>query len=173
MKECSVKHTFDLVEATRRFKAEVESVFMDFTSWKTFKTTYGLAWKRVKFEKANTASVPDARGIYIFTLQVDENELPIHGYIWYMGIAGHDSKHTLRKRYGNYLSDQKAPGWKRPKVRYMLQKWKGDLYFNFVELDPGVNLKTIESAFLNAIIPPANLADIDATISMPRKAAAL
>ncbi|MEA9589194.1 hypothetical protein VC279_19925 [Xanthomonas sp. WHRI 10064A] len=168
-----MKYKFDLVEATKRFKAEVESVFMDFDSWKTFKTNYGLTWKRVKFEKGNVNNVPDVRGIYIFTLQVDENELPIHGYIWYMGIAGHRSAHTLRKRYGNYIYDQRSPAWKRPKVRYMLQKWKEDLYFNFVELDTGVNLKTIESAFLNAIIPPANLADINATISMPRKAAAL
>lgn len=168
-----MKHTFDLVAATKRFKGEVESIFMDFDSWKTFKTSYGLSWKRVKFDKANAASVPDTRGIYIFTLQVDENELPIHGYMWYMGIAGHNSKHTLRKRYGNYLTDQISPAWKRPKVRYMLQKWKGDLYFNFVELDHGINLKKIESAFLNAIIPPANLADINGTISSARKAASL
>lgn len=165
------KHEFDLVKATKKFKGEVESVFLDFNSWKKFKTHYGLTWEKVKFEAANSAKIPDVRGIYIFTLQLDAPKFPMHSYIWYMGIAGHDSGNTLRKRYGNYIHDQSAATWNRPRVRYMLKKWEGHLYFNFVELKAGVDLRKIESAFLNATIPPANLADIDATIALPRKAA--
>jgi hypothetical protein len=167
------RHNFDLVRATKKFKGEVESVFLDFNSWIKFKTHYRLAWQKVKFQASNSALIPNARGIYIFTLQLDAPKFPAHSYIWYMGIAGHNSKNTLRKRYGNYISDQSAVEWNRPRVRYMLKKWEGHLYFNYVELKPGVDLKKIESAFLNAIIPPANLADIDATISIPRKAASL
>lgn len=161
----------DIVADSKEFKLYNNNFYVDMKRWKTFKTTTKLDWKRIRFEKANQIKIPKERGIYAFTLLLDTEDLPIHGYILYMGITGDDSAADLHSRYGQYLADARRMN-KRPKVCAMLSKWDGDLFFNFVPIpDKRISLAKLERSFLSAVVPPVNETDIEASISAARRAA--
>jgi hypothetical protein len=114
--------------------------------------------------------VPEERGLYVFTLEVENLGLPSHGYILYVGITGNTSPANLRKRYGQYLLEAKK-GSGRPRVVFMLNEWKNDLFFNFVPVsDTSVDLAVIEKSFINSVVPPINATDFDAEIGPAKKA---
>lgn len=162
--------SFDLVNATKRYKAENYEFFLSMRSWRKFKTKYKLAWSKTRFVDGGHPAIPDDRGLYFFTVELAPSKLPAHGYILYIGEAGQDSKNTLRKRYVQYVREWKG-GTGRPAVRFMIDNWMGDLFFNFVALpDEKIDLKKLEHSLLNAIIPPINKRDFDAEIMAPRAA---
>lgn len=160
----------DIVAQTKRYKGEQHSFFLDLASWKKFKTKYALSWTKIRFESAGHPSIPKERGIYAFSVELSPGKLPAHGYIMYVGITGQDSDANLYKRYAQYLVDQRDQNG-RPAVTYMLSNWDGDLFFNYVSLpNKKVDLHKMEKALLNAVRPPVNKRDFDATISAPRAA---
>lgn len=160
----------DIVAQTKRYKSEQHSFFLDLASWKKFKTKYALNWTKIRFETASHSSVPKERGIYAFSVELSPGKLPAHGYIMYVGITGQDSDANLYKRYAQYLVDQRDQNG-RPAVTYMLNNWDGDLFFSYVPLpNKKVDLHKMEKALLNAVRPPVNKRDLDATISAPRAA---
>lgn len=161
----------DIVAASDEFASFNKSFYVDLSKWKAFRASVALTWQRTRFEKSNLSGIPKERGVYAFTLLLESDDLPIHGYILYMGITGDDSGSELNKRYSQYLADARYMS-KRPKVCAMLDKWSGDLFFNFAPVpDRRVSLRKIESSFLSAIVPPVNESDINGAVSAARKAA--
>jgi hypothetical protein len=161
----------DLVNFTKKYKGELHSFFLDMKSWKKFKTRFKLDWKKIRFDASGRSGIPQERGIYAFTLELASAKLPPHGYILYVGITGDDSNANLQKRYGQYLLNL-ANEDGRPAVFYMMNNFKDDLFFNFVALpNPSVDLSKIEKAFINAIMPPVNKRDLEATIGAAKAAA--
>jgi hypothetical protein len=161
----------DLVDFTQRFKGHEHAFYLDAASWRGFTSPVALHWQRVRFGEATRNQVPQVRGLYVFTLEVTDIGLPSHGYIMYVGETGNTSAATLRSRYGQYLRDlAKQDG--RPAVYYMMENWRDDLFFNFVEIpDSTIDVKAIQNGFIDAVIPPVNKRDMDAKI-MAGKAAA-
>jgi hypothetical protein len=162
----------DIVSFTDKYKAALHEFFLDISNWRKFKTTYNLQWQQQPFNELSQANIPEQRGIYAFTLEAKGLELPTHGYILYMGITGNTSPDRhLKKRFGEYLANLKTMKG-RAAVCYMLEKWDGELQFNFVPLpSPGIDLKQIEDAFLQAVIPPVNKSDLGAEITGAKAAA--
>lgn len=161
----------DLIRRTKRLKGESYAFHLDIPAWRKFKPGITLNWQRVKFDPDSKASVPAVRGVYAFTLEMEDLGLPPHGYILYFGITGNKSKAHLRKRYAQYLREAKT-GVGRPRAVYMLNEWPNDLFFNFMPIPDGsVDLAAIESSFLDSIIPPINVADFAADIGAAKKAA--
>lgn len=159
-----MKRNHDLVDRVRQIKADLHEIVLSPARWRTFATPRPLNWTKISFESANRNQVPKQRGIYAFTLEVSNHNLPGHAYILYVGQAGHDSGGDLHKRYAQYLAETKRQN-ARKKIIYMMTMWKGDLNFNFVEIpDRRINLKKLESSLLTALIPPANTKDFDADI---------
>jgi hypothetical protein len=160
----------DLVNFTKRYKAEKHSFFMDVASWKKFSSPVPLNWSRVPFGELTRDQVPQIRGLYVFTIEVVGIELPTHGYILYVGETGNTGDATLRSRYGQYLRNR-ANEDGRPAVFYMMDNWRDNLFFNFVAVPDGqVDVKAIQNSFIDALIPPVNKRDMDAQI-MAGKAA--
>jgi hypothetical protein len=161
---------FDLVQRADQYKAGLYEFFLDPSSWRKFDPGIVLNWQRVKFDASSKSAIPQERGLYIFTLEVENLGLPGHGYILYVGITGNTSQANLQKRYAQYLREaNEARG--RPKVVYMLNKWAGELTFNFMPVpDTSVDLAKIEKSFLNSIMPPVNSSDFDAEIAAAKKA---
>lgn len=161
----------DLVFDTDRYKASLHQFYLDLKAWRQFEFTYPLTWTKLRFDPSNRRQIPKERGIYAFTVALTPSSLPEHGYILYMGITGDDSGGTLNSRYAQYLGDLRRQDG-RPKVYYMLERWKDDLFFNFVPVpDRRMSLRKIENAFLSAIRPPVNERDLEARISNARRAA--
>jgi hypothetical protein len=160
----------DLVNFTKRFKAEKHSFFMDVASWKTFAPPIPLTWSRVPFGVKSQPKIPQVRGVYVFTVEVPGIGLPQHGYILYVGETGNTSEATLRSRYGAYLGYLRNEDG-RPAVFYMLKNWENALIFNFVEVpDTSVDVKAIQDSFIDALIPPINKKDMKATIKAGKAA---
>jgi hypothetical protein len=156
--------TYDIVGITKRYKAELHEFFLDLKSWRKFNATRALSWQKVSFSKANQSLVPKTRGLYVFTIELAPSELPMHGYILYVGEAGHGSKSNLHVRYGQYIGHLVRKDG-RPAVRYMLENWTKDLQFNYVALaDEKIDLEKIERSFINAVIPPVNKRDLEAEL---------
>lgn len=161
----------DLVNFTKRYKAEKHEFYMDLAQWRRFNSRVNLPWQKVRFGEAHRASVPKDRGVYIFTVELAPTKLPSHGYIMYVGITGDDSEADLYKRYCQYLRHLKNQDG-RPAVYYMLANWAEDLFFNYVALpNTAVDLRKIEKSIINAIIPPVNKRDLDAEITSAKAAA--
>ncbi|MCK1397022.1 GIY-YIG nuclease family protein [Bradyrhizobium sp. 4] len=162
---------YDIVDLTERYKADSHGFFLNVKRWKKFKSKHRLDWQKTRFEAANVSAIPSERGIYAFTLELSPTKLPAHGYIMYVGITGNTSSSNLRRRYAQYLRELSDPKG-RPRVVFMLNKWNGDLFFNFVPLPKqSVDLDKLEKAMLDAIIPPINQRDFNAEIASARKAA--
>lgn len=160
----------DLVDFTKRYKAELHGFFLDLRKWRDFKTRYKLNWQKIRFDEASHNSVPHDRGIYIFTIELSPTKLPAHGYILYVGITGNDSDANLHQRYAQYLRHLKNLDG-RPAVYYMLDNWAGDLFFHFVSIPSiAVDLSRIEASIINAVIPPVNKRDMEATIASAKAA---
>ena len=144
--------------------------FLDMNSWRKFRSRYNLAWGKVAFNKADHAKVPIERGIYVFTLEFLPSKLPHHGYILYVGITGNDSQSQLHRRFGQYLNHLKNQDG-RPAVFFMLDNWGDHLFFNFAPLpDAKVDLVKMERAFINAVRPPVNKRDLEASIAAAKSA---
>lgn len=166
----SGKH-HDLVNFTKKYKGDSHSFFLDLKNWRRFKTRYKLTWQKLRFGDINHPSIPKERGIYAFTIELDPSKLPMHGYILYIGITGDDSNANLYKRYAQYLLNLKNEDG-RPAVFYMLDNWADDLFFNFVPLpDKTIDLAKLETALLNAVLPPVNKRDLEASITAVKAAA--
>lgn len=160
----------DLVNFTKRFKAEKHSFFMDVASWKTFLSPIPLNWDKVPFGEASRSKVPKVRGLYVFTVELPNIGIPQHGYILYVGETGNTSDATLRSRYGAYLGHLRNEDG-RPAVFYMLKNWEDALFFNFVEVpDTTIDVKAIQDKFIDAMIPPVNKKDMKATIKAGKAA---
>ena len=123
-----------------------------------------LEWKSRKFNEENKEEIPKDKGVYAFVLQHNDNNLPSHGYITYIGITGKKSKaRNLNIRYREYLRDQKIP--KRPSIHEMLVKWKDCIQFYYASLkDTDLDLSEVEKKLNDAIIPPYSTNDFTATV---------
>lgn len=160
----------DLVDFTKRFKAEQHEFFMDTASWKAFVSPIPLAWSHVPFREASRQQIPQVRGLYVFTVQVPDIGLPTHGYILYVGETGNRGNATLRSRYGQYLRNL-ANEDGRPAVFYMMDNWRDDLTFHFVAVpDAQIDVKAIQDSLINAVIPPVNKRDMDAELTAGKAA---
>ena len=131
-----------------------------------------LAWDSISYGDAELDRVPaDRRGVYAFVVCQNNNVLPRHGYVLYIGMAGRDSERPLRDRYKDYLNTKKV--MKRPRIAKMIGTWHQVLRFFFAPVDDTVSpedLKALEKQLNTAIIPPCSVGDIEADIRQKRSA---
>ena len=162
--------SFDLVDFTDRYKSQFYEFYLDSRGWREFGTPHNLNWQKIRFSEANRSLVPALRGIYAFTVEHTPSKFPSHGYVLYAGISGDASGSNLRRRYAQYLQNQRtAKG--RPAVTYMLLKWPEDLFFSFCALpDVTIDLGDLEQRLLGALNPPVNKMDFPAIIAAARQA---
>lgn len=159
----------DFVRLVHELKEYKQEFCLSPRQWRSARSHLDLDWYYVKFTVSNRDAVPQMRGVYAFVV---EPQVPLglaHGYLMYFGETGHDNHRTLRDRYGDYLRDQNNR--KRSSIHYMLNNWRGYLYFYFAEIpDRRYSLKKLETVILDALIPPFNAGDFSADIRAGRKA---
>lgn len=84
----------------------------------------------------------------------------------YFGVAGLKAGRHLRARYGEYLRENK-----RLSIKKMIHDYRDDLYFHFVPLDASPDeLRGLETALIDAVMPPINEGDFSAEIKRQRRA---
>ncbi|MCY4461719.1 MAG: hypothetical protein OXC26_15195 [Albidovulum sp.] len=131
-----------------------------------------LAWDSVCYGDEELERVPDdRRGVYAFVVCRDDNVLPPHGYILYIGIAGRDSDRPLRERYKDYLNERKVK--KRAQIARMIGTWHPILRFFFAPVGDEVSneqLKLLEQQLNTALMPPFSERDLEAETNQKRRA---
>ena len=154
----------DFVSAVDDVRRDIRDFLVSPQRWRTSRVTTPLAWTSVKFEPGNRDQVPAARGIYAFTVMHANDYFPPHGFIMYIGIAGaRAQERTLHDRFYEYVREQQR--FKRPRVHYMLTKYKDDLYFNYATVtDERLDLEQLELDLNDAIVPPVVVKDFTAEI---------
>lgn len=131
-----------------------------------------LPWDSIDYGEDELEKVPDdKRGIYAFVVCKNNDVLPSHGYVLYIGIAGRDSDRPLRARYKDYLNAKSVR--KRASIARMIGTWHSVLRFFFAPIDANVSsddLKTIEKQLNTALLPPFSKGDLEADIKQQRRA---
>ena len=130
-----------------------------------------LTWNSIKFGEAEINKIPNnRRGVYAFVLCEPNVFLPHHGYVLYIGIAGRQSKRSLRQRYREYLNPKKV--LKRERIARMIGTWHEVLRF-YVAVDnsmPANDLETLEKQLNTALMPPFSEGDLEAKTKRLRRA---
>ena len=131
-----------------------------------------LKWDSIRYGNADLNKVPnDKRGIYAFAICHHSDVLPPHGYILYIGIAGHNSNRSLRERYKDYLNEKQVI--KRARIARMIGTWHEVLRFFFAPVEENISsedLKQLEIQLNTALMPPFSKGDLDADTKQKRRA---
>lgn len=116
-----------------------------------------LNWESVKFNAENV-TLPRQQGVYAFSINMVNDNLPMNSYILYVGKAGDlNSQNTIRKRYQDYIREQRTKT--RPKIHRMLNLWEGHLTYHYAEVEDGISTGEIETQLTTIFIPPYNTND--------------
>lgn len=130
-----------------------------------------LSWSSVKYGLDNADTVPnDRRGVYAFVVSRNDDVLPPHGYVMYVGIGGKKSDRSLRKRYGDYLNTKKI--LKRDRIAKMIGTWFEVLHFAYAPVPDTISsedLIALEEHINSALLPPFSKGDILATIKKKQR----
>lgn len=131
-----------------------------------------LTWNSISYGKDELEKVPnDKRGIYAFAISWNNDVLPPHGYVLYIGIAGRRSDRSLRERYSDYLKPSHVK--KRFNIARMIRDWNKVLRFYFAPVDDNISsddLIALEKQLNTALIPPFSLGDLEADTKKMRDA---
>ena len=131
-----------------------------------------LSWCSIEYGEEEIHKVPDdKRGVYAFAVCQQNEVLPPHGYVLYIGIAGKDSDRPLRARYKDYLNSKKI--MKRTKIALMIGNWHQVLRFFYAPVDddvPTEALQKLERQLNTALLPPYSARDMDAKVRAMRRA---
>ena len=144
--------------------------------WESFNSDFNEIvrsdeWKEIKFlddsaTKINESitTVPnDKGGIYVFILKPDI--IPcVHKYILYVGRVKCTESQNLRKRFREYVHDQRSD------ISLMREIWGKDLYIRYLPLTDNATICALEKELIRTIIPPCN-SDYPGTLNKAMKAA--
>ena len=129
-----------------------------------------LTWKRQLLDAKNATQIPTERGVYAHSIKIEVPHMPLTDYITYVGLFG-DKKKTgtkgnnrhLRQRFKEYIKE--SDDLNRALVWGMLNQYKGFTWLHYAEVtDNSVSLAAIETAFLDALLPPCNQEDFSINI---------
>ena len=131
-----------------------------------------LVWDSISYGDEELNRIPDnRRGVYAFAVCHNNDILPPHGYILYIGIAGKDSERPLRDRYRDYLNEKKV--MKRVQIARMIGTWHRVLRFFFAPVGDDItseDLKALERHLNTALMPPFSEGDLEADTRRKRRA---
>lgn len=153
---------YDVIDRPRTVKTYKQDFLLWTERWDAcINLPISLHWKCVKFKRDSASQIPTEKGIYAFFVEPRIEQFPSHGYLMYIGQAGHNSNRNLRRRFGDYLYDKnlserellKSPS--REHIHDMLNTWEDYLYFYYVEVDPSqIDIKQLEQQLLDTFAPP-------------------
>lgn len=178
MAKAPAKSTWAKEAEFRRFHAETDQITLHSQEavlypklWKRYGPVRSLTWKVLPFNEATRSKVPKTQGLYAFVVQPEISDLPVHGWLFYIGEVGATASpaRTFWKRYDEYLGELSKVT--RPKMSVLLNRYKGYIKFYYCELDPtAVDLKAVEAELITAAWPTANIKDFDVQYRQVRRA---
>ncbi|MBN4082978.1 GIY-YIG nuclease family protein [bacterium AH-315-A23] len=114
---------------------------------------FNLNWKRYKFLSRNKRFISKEKGIYCFVIEPNVQEFFNTRYLFYIG----KTNGTLQSRYGNYIDELKGIRKSRVKIKNMLKKYDGHIYYYFTPIDTKDRVNEVEDKLINTFLPHANV----------------
>jgi hypothetical protein len=159
------------------FARNKRSFILSPKQWKQFTFATQLNWKSQPFTKNSITIIPECRGVYAHSISVGIPNMPPTNYITYVGLVGDQkkvgpagAKRNLRQRFQEYLKESVKLG--RPLVWDMLSEYDGHMLFHYAEIpDYSISLHQIETALLDALLPPCNTGDFSINIKQAHQIA--
>ena len=132
--------------------------------WSSLSLQQPLSWSVFPFNDSSRSSIPEQQGVYAFLILPGiAGDLNV-SYLMYIG----ETHRTLRERFGEYLLEARSDKI-RPKLLRILPLYPEHLMFACAPLPPEIVPREVESALIEAFLPPGN-DDVPATVRRPRKA---
>jgi len=146
------QYDLNLKTAARFWEHTVEFI-LDPRQWVAVVLPIPLNWNIVPFRENGIQNVPnDEVGVYSFVVQPDIVDHPNCVYLMYIGQTKNQS---LRRRYQQYLRDQRTKKGRHLVVR-MLNTWPDHLWFCYATIQQIQYIDEIEACLLSAYLPPIN-----------------
>lgn len=121
--------------------------------WAGFDASIPLDWRRVRFVAEDTGLVPQSGGVYFFAIEPGIASFAAC-HPAYAGKA--EPSRGLRRRFREYLDKAEHGTESRPKLSHLFRWWRSHLYFYYAQPpDPWIPA-VVESALLDAFVPPFN-----------------
>jgi len=139
----------DIIVEQNESKAHTYEFVLWPRQWSAHSSTDTFSWNSVRLSLHNSPAVPTTSGIYTLLVQPGLFNHPACSYLMYVGQAK-----SLRRRFSDYLNREKRSTG-RPKIFRLLNMYPNQAVFCFTII-PASDLDRIESALLNAFIPPCN-----------------
>ena len=157
-----------IMDSHDRMKISTEEFQLNTFQWEGITKIHcptDLTWDSLAFRAEEAPNIPLTRGVYAFVVRPGEHPIPPHQYLMYIGI----SRRTLRARFREYFKEKAR--MKRPKFYKYLTRYEDYLYFYFAPVkDESFDLRHLERALNDALLPPMNQMDFSADIRQARKA---
>jgi hypothetical protein len=133
--------------------------------WLKFTKDHALDWQVVPFARGGAVAVPESPGLYCFIVGNGMSGLPQVLFPLYAGET-----ENLRTRYKNYLTERNAARGRR-QIRKFLTVFWGEAEFCFAQHSGSKpQLRQIERALNDALLPPYSQRDFSAEVKASRNA---
>jgi hypothetical protein len=153
----------DLLRASDKLKGFTKPFVLSPKNWKRLALPVTLNWKTIAFSKGNIAKLPEEAGVYTFVVKPNIAGHPECSYLMYVGET---KDQTLRKRFSQYVQEQKQTEKSRPFVWEMLNRWSKHLVFCYATVADTSLIRKIEDGLIEAFLPPVN-SELPAAIRKP------
>jgi hypothetical protein len=149
---------FDVTDVERSYRHKFVHYRRNFIicpdQWETLAGLYNnLQWKEVKFDPAQSSTLPEVEGLYMFVTSPKKINAEFLNYLFYVGETD-----NIQRRFGNYLDKIDNPKSGQYKMYSIIDDFTEYLYFRYVEF-PGmtqIDRRKIENEFLVGFLPPIN-----------------
>ncbi len=114
---------------------------------------FPLKWKKYKFIPRNKKYITKEKGIYCFVIEPNVNEFFNTRYLFYIG----KTNRQLNIRFGEYMNEHLGKKKSRVKVKNMLKKYYGHIYFYFTPIATKAQVNQVEDQLIDTFIPQVNV----------------
>lgn len=117
-----------------------------------------LDWRQIKYTDHAGHDFPDHQGVYMFTVNLINANLPTTSYVMYVGKAGDiGSQNTIRRRFRDYVNES---GYRnRIRIRRLIKYFSAHLIYHYAVVPEGNSTSDIESMLCDIFTPPCCQSD--------------
>lgn len=129
-----------------------------------------LDWHSCSFYDPD-AVIPEQKGVYAFSIQFNNGNLPNNSYVMYIGKGGEiGNNSSIKARYNSYVAYEEGRQFKL-KFNTFFKMWKHHIIFSYATLPEGVSPGEVEKKLNNILQPPLSINDYSAEVKLDRSGA--
>lgn len=126
-----------------------------------------LEWHSCSFYDPNKV-IPEQKGIYAFSIQFDNGNLPNNSYVMYIGKGGEiGNNSSIKARYDSYVAYEEERQHNL-KFSIFFKMWRHHITYSYAVLPDDVSPGEVEKRLNNILQPPLSKNDYSAEVRTDR-----